>query len=73
MNVITIQKLNDGSYARSMLAYDTNDLAASAMYSTMASALVNENVVSIVCNLMGDNGVICQTEQWAKNADVVEE
>ena len=66
MNVITIQEMYDKTVARSMLAYDTNELAASALYSTMASSLVSEPVKSVVCTMIDDNGVIVTQEKWIK-------
>ena len=64
MNLLTIQILKDGTVARSLLNYATSEEATSALYSTMASACINQNIASCVCELIGDNGTICKQEVW---------
>lgn len=66
MNLLTIQFLNDGTVARSFLHYDTNEAAMSALYYTMSSSLANENVIKVMCELIGDNGTVCKQEVWQK-------
>lgn len=73
MNLLTIQTLTDNTVVRSFVNYPTVAEATSALYSTMASACVNDNVVSSICELIGDNGIICQQEVWNKNIDTSEE
>lgn len=57
-NLITIQTLNDGTTPRSMLAYETYNDALSALYSTMASATANINLIKCVCTLLSDTGML---------------
>ena len=73
MNLLTIQTLTDNTVVRSFVNYPTVAEATSALYTTIASACVNENVVSSMCELIGDNGTICQQEVWNKNIDTTEE
>lgn len=73
MNLLTIQTLTDNTIVRSFVNYPTIAEATSALYSTMASACINDNVVSSICELIGDNGTICQQEIWNRNADSEEE
>lgn len=75
MNLITIQTVN-GEYARSMLAYDTQEQALSALYSTMASSTANPNLSKTVCELMDDEGRILKCERYERTiypTPVVEE
>lgn len=69
MNLLTIQIFKDGTAARSLLNYATSEEATSALYSTMASACINQNIASCVCELIGDNGTICKQEVWYANAE----
>lgn len=68
-NLITIQKLKDGTTARSMLTYETFDEALSALYSTMASATANHNVIEGTCLLMTDMGMIDKQEIYERPQD----
>lgn len=65
MNLITIQKLEDGTYARSLLAYPTDGEAMAALYSTMGSAVASSTVASCSCVLMNDQGEISKVESYA--------
>lgn len=65
MNLITIQKLEDGTYARSMIAYPTDDEALAALFTTMGSAVASSTVVSCSCVLMNDKGEIAKVESYA--------
>lgn len=66
MNLITIQNLNDGTTARSLLAYEDGNSAVSAFYSTMASSVANDNVIKVTCIIMTDEGLIIRTEHWER-------
>lgn len=69
MNLITIQKLKDGTYARSLLAYPTDSEAMSALYSTMGSAVASSTVADCSCVLMNDKGEIAKVESYASAAE----
>lgn len=66
MNLITIQNLNDGTVARSLLTYEDGNSAVSAFYSTMASSVANDNVIKVTCIIMTDEGLIVRTEHWER-------
>lgn len=66
MNLITIQELNDGTVARSLLAYEDGNSAMSAFYSTMASSVASPNVLKATCIIMTDEGLIIRTEHWER-------
>lgn len=66
MNLISIQTLNDGQVVRSLLAYEDYASAASALYYTMSSNIVDTSVKSIVCVLLNDKGYIEKQETYIK-------
>lgn len=68
-NLITIQTLNDGTMARSMLTYETYNDALSALYSTMASAMANTNLIKCICVLMSDIGMIEKQDIFERPQD----
>ena len=73
MNLLVIQHLTDGTIARSFLNYPTKSAALSALYSTLASASVNENMSKCVCSMIDDNGMIDRFEDWTSDTYIVEE
>lgn len=66
MNLITIQELNDGTVARSLLAYSDGNSALSAFYSTLSSSVADSNVSKVTCVIMTDEGLIIRTEHWER-------
>ncbi len=68
-NLITIQTLNDGTMPRSMMAYETYNDALSALYSTMASATANPNVIKCMCTLLSDIGMIDKQDIFERPQD----
>ena len=68
MNLITIQTVS-GETPRSMLAYDTEEQALSAFYSTMASSIANPNLSKVVCELMDDDGRINKCERYERTVE----
>lgn len=68
-NLITIQTLNDGTVPRSMLAYETEEQALSALYATMSSSLANENINTVVCVIMSDAGLISKHEVFDRTKE----
>lgn len=73
MNLLTIQKLNDGSIARSFLYYETEELALSALYFTMSSSLADANVNDVICILINDYGRQVKFEQWTREPEEISE
>lgn len=66
MNLLTITKHNDGTYARELLNYATYDEALSALYMSLSSAIANENVLSQVAELIDDDGRVAKCERYLK-------
>lgn len=66
MNLITLQTLQNGTVARNLLAYGTNDGALSALYQSMRASIADENIANVTCILMTDEGHIQKCERWAR-------
>lgn len=66
MNLITLQSLQNGTVARNLLAYGTNDAALSALYQSMRASIADTNIASVTCILMTDEGHISKCERWAR-------
>lgn len=73
MNLLTIAKLNDGTYARQLLAYSTRDEALTALYMSMASGISNADVVEYTAELINDNGYVPKCERWAREVAETED
>lgn len=66
MNLLTIEELKDGTFARSFLNYASGDAALTALYSSMASAVANVNVKKCVVELITDDGRVEKCERYIK-------
>lgn len=66
MNLITIQTMKDGTKARSFLNYESLDPAIGALYQTLASSVVDDNVNVVLALVMDDNGNISKRESWIR-------
>ncbi|MBR6503049.1 MAG: hypothetical protein IKT42_06360 [Clostridia bacterium] len=66
MNLITIQTLADGNKIRSFLNYETSDAAVGALYSALASAVANTDIVQVICMVMDDEGRCKKYESWVR-------
>ena len=66
MNLITIQTLKDGTKARSFLNYESLDPAIGALYQTLASSVIDENVNVVLTIVMDDNGNVVKRESWIR-------
>ena len=65
-NLLTIKTLKDNSIVRSFLNYPKDDEALSALYYTMSSAIVDDNVKKVVCAMLGDDGIAYKLEDFDK-------
>lgn len=72
MNLLTIAKLNDETYARQLVNHPTYDEALTALYMALASAIANENVSSYVAELIDDDGRVAKCERYLKVQNKVE-
>jgi len=66
MNLITIQTLADGNKIRSFLNYETKDAAVCALYSALASAVADTNIINVLCMVMDDTGRCKKYESWVR-------
>lgn len=70
----TFQRFLDGTpTAASLLGYNTQDAATIALYSTMASSMDNNNISSIMCMIINENGIVVRVERWERTPEAVEE
>ena len=69
-----IQKFEDSTpTAPALFAYETMDAAKSALFSTMFSAMANDNIKSVMCEIINDRGGVLKHEIWERNPEAVEE
>ena len=69
MNLLTIAKLNDGTFSRQLLAYATRDEALTALYMSIASGIANADVSEYTAELISDNGYVSKCERWVREAE----
>lgn len=58
--------MKDGTKARSFLNYESLDPAIGALYQTLASSVVDDNVNVVLALVMDDNGNISKRESWIR-------
>lgn len=73
MNLITLQKTNEGTMARNLSSYGTDDGALSALYQGMRASINDTKIKSIVAMLISDDGVITKREFWERAEEQTEE
>lgn len=66
MNLLTIATLKDGTFARSFVNYASSDAALTALYSAIASAVANTDVVSYIAELITDSGRVEKCERYTR-------
>lgn len=65
--MIIIQKfLDETPTVKALYEYNTLDEAKSALYSTMASSMANDNIKSVLCEIINDIGGVVKTEMWER-------
>lgn len=64
-NVIEISRTQSAT-ARAMTPKATFDDALMVLHQAMASAIANGNVLSIVCEIMDDDGNIRKRDDWER-------
>lgn len=57
-----------GGVARGMTPKDSWDAALMTLHQAMASSIANENVSKIVCEIIGDDGLIYKSDAWEREA-----
>ena len=66
MNLITIQTMKDRTKARQLLNFESLDPAIGALYQTLASSVVDDNVNVVLTMVMDDNGNVVKRESWIR-------
>lgn len=66
MNLLTIQLMQDDTYARNFLNYPNKDDALSALYYTMSASIADANVRKATCLLIDDNGATHKREDFER-------
>lgn len=64
MNVLQIKKVKNGSYVRSITAYEDPDTAEGKFHEAMSNGIQDSNVVEISCLLLDDVGASYQYSHW---------
>lgn len=64
MNLLIIKTLTDGTVTRSLLNYPTENEALSALYYELWYATSNDGVVSVVAEIITDNGNVTKCERY---------
>lgn len=64
MNLLIIKTLTDGTVARSLMNYPTENEALSAMYYELWYATSNADVVSVVAEIITDYGNVTKCERY---------
>ena len=71
MNLLIIKTLTDGTVARSLLNYPTENEALSALYYELWYATSNADVVSVVAEIITDYGNVTKCERYTAPVPVV--
>ena len=64
MNLLVIKTLTDGTVTRSLLNYPSENEALSALYYELWYSTSNANVVSVVAEIITDNGNVTKCERY---------
>lgn len=64
MNLLIIKTLTDGTVTRSLLNYPTENEALSALYYELWYATSDENIFSIVAEIITDYGNVTKCERY---------
>lgn len=70
MNLIIFQGLANGKVARSLKNYATEDAALAAMYHELWAAVSNQEIASLVCVILADDGETVKREAWSRIEEV---
>ena len=66
--MVLIQTFEDGSpTAKALFEYETMDEAKSALFSTMFSSMSNENIKTVMCEIINEVGSVLKHERWERN------
>lgn len=66
MNLLTIKTMNDGSFIRSLLNYETENEALCAFYNELAFAVASPDVKGVMVEMITDDGHVKKCERFDK-------
>ena len=66
MNLLTIQSMRDGTRVREFVSYPTRDDALAALYYKMWTSVSDSDLVNVICELVGDDGVVSRRETYTR-------
>lgn len=67
--MVLIQTFVDGSAtAKALFDYPSMDEAKAALFSTMFSSMSNENIKSVMCEIINEAGGVLKHERWEREA-----
>lgn len=65
--MVLIQTFRDATpTAKALFDYADMDSAKAALFSTMASSMANENIASVMCEIINDRGGVLKHEIWER-------
>lgn len=70
MNLLVIKTLTDGTMARSLLNYPSENDALSALYYELWFATSDTNLRAIMVELISDDGRVVKCERFARPVEI---
>lgn len=68
--MILIQTFEDETpTAKALFDYPDMDAAKAALFSTMASSMANDNIKTVVCEIINDRGGVLKHERWEREPE----
>ena len=68
--MVLIQTFVDGSAtAKALFDYESMDAAKSALFSTMFSSMSNENIKTVMCEIINEAGGVLKHERWERELE----
>lgn len=71
--MIIIQKFRDETpTAKALFEYSDMKDAKAALFSTMASSMANDNIATVMCEIINESGGVLKHEFWERNPEFTE-
>ena len=72
--MLLIQTFEDETpAAKALFDYPDMDAAKAALFSTMASSMANENIKTVMCEIINEAGSVLKHERWERNPESIAE
>ena len=66
--IVLIQTFEDATpTAKALFEYANMDEAKTALFSTMFSSMSNDNIKSVMCEIINEAGGVLKHERWERN------